>query len=819
MRNTFFKLYLLLLFIAKAGISFSQHRLPCRVESPYVSNWKLLGPFTTDSTIQDQHFGMITAISVNPRNKNEIYVAGSSSSLFVTKNRGKTWECLTDHAEFPVVGIKHIFVNYLASPRKIMCFTGETFQWYDPANFGIIRSHDGGQTWTRMYEEAKGVFNVFAFHGFVQDSLHDIMYAYGSKTIVRSSDGGSSWHPIFSVEKMQGLAQAADFNIKDIALNKEKDELFISLVTYPIRKNNQQLWESKVIGLTHCDALATTMKTIDYTELFTKAYIHPDPEGIWNIRLHKSFANSDTLYVNAQFAKTMSQVIYLFNTSTHSIDKFVIPNQGNMKEDLGWKAGLRVNPYRPEEMYMAGNVLHRSNDSGKTFHALYAYGFGDATVPHADIRTYVMNWSDKELKSEIYLGTDGGLSYSSDGGTCFTNLNGTQLPLTQFYGLDVSPFTSIISAGSQDNSIFSYQPQQKKWIYDCHGDGYDVEYSKRYPLVGYGQYNYRIPFKTKNDLAPFNEMISSEAFDIALQRKTLQAYPNGDLYFAEKNFHIYHPQKDVWEKYPLPTPHQALAFQVAPSDSSVVYLSSLWSGLYTSNDGGKTFQDITSSIYCNGYYLGGSRFHAICVHPDDPKRIWIGLGYLGDYYDLCRQSIRIIYSSDGGKTWQDYSEGLPIYSVSDIVFLEGTKQALFAATLEGIYFREDSSSAWKLYSTHFPKCVVPELKVDYCRGKLVAATYGRGLWETDLPACNYNAPRILYGSNHWKLSEKDAAIPVTTDIDLGRKASLTISSPVYMAKNKCIYYKGKLKNRVRFEGNGTIINGCGEVWGGIKKRK
>lgn len=811
-------IYLLLFFGMKAGFLFAQSHLLCRPQSPYVSKWTCLGPFNTDSTNQDQHFGMITAISVNPRNKSEIYVAGSSSGLFVTKNRGKSWTCLTDSASFPVTGIKHIFVNYLTSPRKIMCFTGETFQWYDPANFGIIRSQDGGASWTPIYEESKGIFNVFALHGFVQDTIHNLMYTFGSKTILRSSDGGSSWFPIFSVEKMKDLAHASDFNIKDIALNKEKTELFVSLVTYPIKQDNLQVKESKLIGLQDCDALLTAIKVNDYTSKLLQAYTHPDPDGIWNIRLEKPTNGDDILYVNTQSARSMAQVIYFFNTQTHQVEHHVVPNGGSMKEDIGWMAGLKVNPYNTAIMYMAGTVLHRSVDSGKTFKALYHYGFGDQAIPHADIRTYVVQWSEDGLHDEIYLGTDGGLSYSEASGTCFVNLNGNQLPITQFYGLGISPFTSAISAGSQDNSIFTYLPQQKKWIYNCHGDGYDVEYSERYPLHGYGQYNYRIPYKTTNDVAPFNDAISFESFDQADLKKTLQAHPNGDVYFAEKKLHCYHPQSAQWEHFDLPTPHQALAFQVAPSDSSIIYLSSLWSGLYKSTDGGRTFADISNNLYCNGFFLGGTRYHAICVHPNNPNELWISLGYLSDYYDLCRQSMRVLHSIDGGKTWNDYSQGLPIYCVSDIVFLEGTQQGLFASTQEGIYFREDSTSTWGLYSNHLPKCVIPEIKIDYCRGKLLAATYGRGLWETDLPACAYTASLQLQGTTIWELTDTLAARPIRTDVDLGRRATLIIRCPVYMAKGKSIFYSHKLKNRIRFEGRGKIINDCGEVWGGIKKR-
>jgi hypothetical protein len=760
---------------------------------------------------------MVSAISVNPNNPNEIYIGASLSGLFHTTDRGQHWECLSDHAEFPVLGVKEIIVNYEKNPHAIIMTGGANSFWFESVNYGIIKSNDGGRTWSKTYEDIKGSFTNMEFKGILQDSISKKLYAYSGKKILRSDDDGNTWQEIFSLEN-DTLKKYKEHGITDVVLNTKNHSLYLTLYIYPEKKDSVFSKESQLISIKNCEAELAKMNILNHTAALKEAYNTDDISGVLTIKITKPNNNSSILYVQQNYAKNASQVLYFFDMNYNQVANFVIPNSGVLAEDLTWYSGLQINPKNPAHMYLGATVFYTSSDSGRRFTPNYGYNYGDNNEPHVDIRKYLITkWSEDGVHDEIYLGTDGGLSFSNNSGKTFTNLNGSSLPITQFYGFDVSPFTSTMSAGAQDNSIFSYLPYEKKWIFVVRGDGYDVEYSKKFPGEAYGQYNSRVLRKTNNDVAPFDTPMRHELFEMASNKKTLQTLRNGDLYFAENKLHIYHRTSNTWSDYALPTPHATLGFQVAPSDSSIIYLSSYWNGLYKSIDGGKTFVEITQKIIVNNNYRGdGTRFHAICVHPDNPNKLWISRGYLGDYIDICKQTERVYYSEDGGNSWVDYSEGLPIYNVSDLVFLEGTKEGLFASTFEGIYFRENKNATWALYSNHFPKCVVPEMKVDYCRGKLVAITYGRGLWETDLPNCNYNDPLIIDKPSTWTTPSNKEALYVTRDIIIKRKGSLNIATTVHIAKGKSIFVKEK--NKLAFTGQGKITNECHEEWGGVKKK-
>jgi hypothetical protein len=214
--------------------------------------------------------------------------------------------------------------------------------------------------------------------------------------------------------------------------------------------------------------------------------------------------------------------------------------------------------------------------------------------------------------------------------------------------------------------------------------------------------------------------------------------------------------------------------------------------------------------------LFNTRIHAICVSPTDPEKVWISLGYFGDYYDLCKTSVRVVYSPDGGNSWIDVSNGLPSYYVTDIVYYDGSQDALFASTYEGIYLKSSLTGDWKLFSTNFPKCIVSELNINYCRGKIIAATYGRGLWECDLPEIKLS-PKILKGKIMLGTESTAEALFYTTDISLHKKASLYINCTLHMPKGKSIYLRNK--NQLTYGPNGRIVNDCGETWGGLKYKK
>jgi hypothetical protein len=112
------------------------------------------------------------------------------------------------------------------------------------------------------------------------------------------------------------------------------------------------------------------------------------------------------------------------------------------------------------------------------------------------------------------------------------------------------------------------------------------------------------------------------------------------------------------------------------------------------------------------------------------------------------------------------------------------------------------------------------LNINYCRGKIIASTYGRGLWEHNLPdirrkSTYINRPLIISpGPGQNEFYSKG-------DLSLGKKGKLEIHMPVHMPKGSQITVHRE--DQIQFVGEGKIINACDEKWNGIivkgKKRK
>jgi hypothetical protein len=75
---------------------------------------------------------------------------------------------------------------------------------------------------------------------------------------------------------------------------------------------------------------------------------------------------------------------------------------------------------------------------------------------------------------------------------------------------------------------------------------------------------------------------------------------------------------------------------------------------------------------------------------------------------------------------------LPAVSIDSLVTEPGPGGYLFVGTFAGVYFKNNNMNAWMPYGTGLPHVTVSELQVNCAAGKLRAATYGRGVWETSL---------------------------------------------------------------------------------------
>lgn len=196
----------------------------------------------------------------------------------------------------------------------------------------------------------------------------------------------------------------------------------------------------------------------------------------------------------------------------------------------------------------------------------------------------------------------------------------------------------------------------------------------------------------------------------------------------------------------------------------------------------------------------------IAVHPENHLKAWVTFtGY--------EPTAKVWYTEDGGDTWEnaDPNQSLNNLPVNDIVYQKGSNDRLYIATDAGIYYKDASMSDWETFCD-FPNVRVVELKINYCMGKIRAATFGRSVWEGDLL------------SSDGTIGEAALLIPedVTWDYDRGIDKNIRVAAAKKLTIKDATLSMPKDGKIILERGaelvveNATITNNCGEMWAGIE---
>jgi hypothetical protein len=136
-----------------------------------------------------------------------------------------------------------------------------------------------------------------------------------------------------------------------------------------------------------------------------------------------------------------------------------------------------VHPTDPNTLYAGDVWLNRSTDGGMTFQRL-------ASQIHVDQHFLTF---DPQNPQAIYVGNDGGVYGSSDGGNTWGSHN-TNLALTQFYtGVSLHPTQATTAiGGTQDNGTLLYEGSTF-WPRVIGGDGGHTAIDFLSPTTRYGE--------------------------------------------------------------------------------------------------------------------------------------------------------------------------------------------------------------------------------------------------------------------------------------------------------------------------------------------
>ena len=109
---------------------------------------------------------------------------------------------------------------------------------------------------------------------------------------------------------------------------------------------------------------------------------------------------------------------------------------------------------------------------------------------------------------------------------------------------------------------------------------------------------------------------------------------------------------------------------------------------------------------------------------DDSQTMWVTFSGFVDGFKLFK-------TTDGGLSWTNISGTLPNVPFNCIEYQKGTTGDVYAGCDFGVFYKNDTMSDWISANTGMPYVMIGDLDMNYGNGKLRAATYGRGMYETD----------------------------------------------------------------------------------------
>lgn len=703
-------------------------------DSAFPSNWYFIGP----GKPAKQNSGKVHALWVNPEDQQHI-LAGAESGLWKTTDGGQYWTCITDYC-LDGAGVSCIAVQP-GDPDVIYIGTGvanDVKSTEHNYGYGIYKSTDGGLNWRHLDVDTSLKPNQdYCSKIIVHPVYFSNIYSIIGSHVYKSVDYGRSWAQIFGDwENPDRLI------LKDIELNPQVtdfDEVYISCKTRVVDWNSNDTFPPCTY---YCSGTIKfpSAKVWKFDSKINTASISAGtledmcagiPGYASDTRIAMLSFTPSSLNIACQ---TESGKILIFRKKGEGDWTFTSPCQTRGYNSV-FSFPFAVSPANDDIMYLGGYVLNKSWDGGNKFSPLWKYwawlNDSNYTGSHADIRDFLLYQADSAGNDIIFLGTDGGIGKTSDGGKSTVNLNGENLQLTQFFGISNSErFPYLIYGGSQDNGVFNNSGIS--WKCDVTGDAYDAVSDLNDSLVAYTTSGGSV---TRTSTGGGSWASQGCPPGENCMDKPLWIDNQNRLYLGARN--LWRRDGKVWTRITdIATDKFIRSFKMTEDGNTaiLVYSGELFDGENPSCSfkgrvfkvaNVNTYPEVTDITAC----LEGVRWASItdvAIEPVNGERIWVCFG------GFWKSKYKVFEFLNN--TWMEYGQGLPDIPSNAIEFMENSGDLLFIGMDDGVYYRSGGMAGWEKFRCNLPHTIVADLEINYSLNRLRAATYGRGIWESPIPA-------------------------------------------------------------------------------------
>jgi len=655
-------------------------------DSPLVTHgyWNSLGPTNyTNLAGWNPGVGRVNCITFHPTNGSIFWLGTPSGGLWKTTTGGTSWTPLTDG--MPRLGVSGIAVN--PNNTDIMYILTGDGDGADTYSVGVLKTTDGGVTWYSTGLSWDVSQNVRGYKLIMHPSNSSILFAVTNAGVFKTTNSGVTWSEVLS-----GSYRDIEF--------KPGDPTYVYVSgtsTFYRSTDTGENWTQITSGMpTGCTriAIAVTPNNSSYVYLFGGP-----PTAIGSFKGVYRSTNS-----GGSFSVRSTTPNLLGYSST-----------GNDAEhQTTYDLAMAVSRTDALDVIVGGINTWASTDGGSTWAITSWWDTRGNTIgyTHADIHDLAIN----PLNDYLYCCSDGGVFRSTNFGSTWTDLT-PGIANTQWYRIaGIETNSSLLVGGTQDNGSNKWTGTTT-YTHIQGADGMDAMIDHSNSNILYYSRQNGILIKSTDGGTTWSGIQPAGSTGTWVTPYIMSPSNANTIYAGYTDVYKSTNGGSTWTNTGVAG---SSAMAMGTSNTSRIYAASSTS-IWRSDDAAATWTSISAG-------LGGNSITGIAVNPGNSLEVFVTVGN----YNAGQKVYR---SSDGGATWTNISGSLPNIIMNCIAYEDtgGTPDdALYIGTDLGVYYRNNTIGDWVLFQNGLPNVPVMDLEINETAGLIRAATYGRGLWSSDL---------------------------------------------------------------------------------------
>jgi len=710
--------------------------------------------------------GRVAAVVGVPGDRNTYYVGAGAGGVWKTTDGGDSWEAVFKDQPTASIGALALAPS---NPNVVWVGTGEGNPRNDVVDGrGVFMSPDAGKSWQFM-----GLGDVGQISRIVIDpadpdvvfvaALGHVWAPNAERGVFRTADGGKTWHKVLFVNDTTGVS--------DLVMVPGNPLLLFAAMWQFVRHPWELVSGGATSGIYRSKDGGLTWERLK----------DGLPTGLLG-RIAVAVGPTNPSHVYALIETTQGM---LWDSKDQGDHWSKVSDFHGLSARPFYFSLLHVSPVDDRKLFFSSYLLLRSDDGGKTTTPI------DRGV-HVDHHAL---WIDPQNPDRMIQGNDGGAYVTETGAKSWRYLN--NLPIEQFYMVAADNNTPyMLCGGLQDNNAWCGPSSSvgggggggasgglngSEWFTVTGGDGeYAVPAPSDSSILYVDSQNgniTRVDLKTgltrsiRPYLSTVNEMKPANlkyrfnwTSPITVSpRDANTAYIGANVVFKTtdggERWTALSPDltrndkaKQVTSGGPIEfdisgaeTYNTILTVNLAPTDSSVIWVGTDDGLVQVTRDGGKTWSDVSGRFPGLPKEAEG-RVYQIGISPFDA-----GTAYLAvDRHQHDDRRAYVYKTADYGKTWTDIGKGLPqdepVHVVRENPNLRGF---LVLGNDAALWYSRDGGGSWKPLKADFPTAPVYDVQFVKRSHDLVVATHGRGLFVLDnITALEELTPEVAAADLH-----------------------------------------------------------------------